>query len=396
MTALLIVGMLPMSVLAAPPSGSPTLLSPSEGQVVSANPVLSWSAVSGAVKYRVQVSTSPAFAAFVYNQDTVNIKATPLTDLPLGTLYWRVAATDGGSGIGAFTDGSFQKQWGVAPTIVAPGLSDTISFPTEPVLFRWNPLVNAKSYTLEIDDADDFIGAASYTTNNTNFTLTEPQTVGQLFFWRLRATSSTGGVVSDWTATREYVYEWPTVPTQIAPLDAVGTPLRDITFSWQPVVGAKTYDLQVSPNGDWENNLTFGVNVKGTKYTPPTNLDNGSYYWRVRAKDAKGTPNNGGWSTEWQFTRNWPQIPTELAPAWDEGDPTNVPVVDPPTLSWTPVALASHYELIMGDDPNFPANSYTTCYTNRTKITPYARTTGTAGEPGACTFNPGPGNLNYW
>ncbi len=320
------------------------------------------------------------------------------TDLPLGTLYWRVAATDGGSGIGTYTDGTFQKQWGAAPTIVAPGLSDVISFPTEPVLFRWNPLAGAKSYTLEIDDASDFILPATYTTNNTSFTLTEPQTVGQLFFWRVRATSSTGGVVSDWSADREYVYEWPTVPAQIGPVDAVGTPLRDVTFSWQPVIGAKTYELQVSPNGDWENNLTFGVTIKSTKYTPPVNLDNGSYYWRVRAKDARSPANNGGWSTEWQFTRNWPlpQIPVILAPAWDESAPATVPVVDPPTLSWTPVPLASHYEVRIGNDPNFPTSSYSTCYTNHTKITTYARDGGTGGEPGGCTFEPEPGNLIYW
>jgi hypothetical protein len=399
LAALLIVGLLPMAALAAPPSGSPTLTSPTEGQVVSANPVLSWSAVSGAVKYRVQVSTSPAFSTFAYNQDTVNIKATPLTDLPLGTLYWRVAATDGGSGIGTFTDATFVKQWGVAPTIVAPGLSDVISFPTEPVLFRWNPLVGAKSYTLEIDDANDFIGATTFTTNNTSYTLTEPQTIGQTFFWRLRATSTTGGVVSAWTPTREYVYEWTTVPTQIAPADAVGTPIRDVTFSWQPVVGAKTYQLQVSPNGDWENNPTIDVTVKGTKYTKPVNLDNGSYYWRVRAKDARNPQNNGGWSTEWQFTRNWPlpQIPTLLTPAWNESTPSVVPVVDPPTLSWTPVPLASYYELIVGPDPNFPDDTYSICYTNRTQMTPYQRSAGpVGGEPGLCGFDPSPGALNYW
>jgi hypothetical protein len=175
----------------------------------------------------------------------------------------------------------------------------------------------AKSYTLEIDDAPDFVGASSFTTNNTNFTLTEPPTINQTFFWRLRATSSTGGVVTDWSETRQYDYTWTTVPTLLTPADAVGTPLRDITFSWSPVVGAKTYEIQISPNGDWDNNVIHDATVESTKYTLSTNLDNGSYYWRVRAKDAKGTPNNGGWSIERQFTRNWPQHPDEVAPVYD-------------------------------------------------------------------------------
>ncbi len=389
----MLVGLLPAGVSAAAPSGAPTLLAPTEGQSVSANPTFSWSAVSGAAKYRVQISTSSAFTSFVYNVDTVNRQATPPADLPLGNLYWRVAGTDGSTGIGPFTEGTFVKEWGTAPTISSPDLIDTFDFPTEPVLFRWEPLAGAKSYTLEIDDADDFIGASSYTTNNTSFTPTEPPTIGQTFFWRLRATSTTGGVVSQWTETREYTYAWPTIPTLLTPADDVGNPIRDMTFTWAPVVGAKTYQLQISPNGDWANNVIADVSIKGTKYTPPSNLNNGSYYWRVRAKDAKGTPNNGGWSIERQFTRNWPEAPTEVSPLWTGGA---TPRVDVPTLEWTAVPLASHYELFIGDDQNFAGGSYITCYTNRTRVTPYVRSAGTGGEPGGCSFEAGHGTTYYW
>ena len=172
------------------------------------------------MKYRVQVSTSRRSRSFVYNVDTVNMKATPPADLPLGLLYWRVAATDGASGVGSYTSGTFTKAWGAAPTITSPDLVDTFDFPTEPVLFRWQPLAGAKSYTLEIDDAPDFIGATSYTTNNTNFTLTEPPTINQTFYWHLRATSSTGGVVTDWSRDPPYTYTWSTVPDLLTPADA--------------------------------------------------------------------------------------------------------------------------------------------------------------------------------
>jgi hypothetical protein len=390
---LMIVGLLPAGVSAAPPSGAPTLLTPTEGQTVASNPTFSWTAVSGAVKYRVQISPEPDFTPLTYNVDTVNRKATPPADLPLGLLYWRVAGTDGSTGIGSFTEGTFTKQWGNAPTIISPALVDTFDFPTEPVLFRWQPLAGAKSYTLEIDDADDFIGAASYTTNNTNFTLTEPHTVGQTLFWRLRATSSTGGVVSDWAATRQYTYTWSQVPALLTPADAVGTPIRDITFSWSPVVGAKTYELQISVNGDWTNNLIWDVNVKSTKYNLPENLNNGAYYWRVRAKDAKSIPNNGGWSNERQFTRNWPQHPDEVAPFYNGGV---TPRVGVPTLEWTPVTLASHYEVYIGTSKNFETGTYIVCKTNRTNVTPYVRTTGLGGEPGSCPFEANPGTEYFW
>ena len=188
----MLAGLFPAAVGAVPPSGAPTLLNPTEGATVSSNPILSWSAVTGAAKYRVQVSTELDFTPLVYNVDTVNRKATPPADLPLGLLYWRVAGTDGSSGIGPFTDGTFTKEWGNAPVIDAPADGDTFNFPTEPVLFDWQPLAGAKSYTLEIDDDDQFILPSTFTTNNTNFTLTEPPTIDQIFCWRLRATSSTG------------------------------------------------------------------------------------------------------------------------------------------------------------------------------------------------------------
>jgi hypothetical protein len=389
----MLAGLFPAAVGAVAPSGAPTLLNPTDGSTVSSNPVFSWTAVTGAAKYRVQVSTQSDFSPLVYNVDTVNRKATPPADLPLGLLYWRVAGTDGSSGIGPFSEGSFTKEWGTAPVIDAPANGDTFDFPTEPVLFDWQPLAGAKSYTLEIDDDDQFILPTTFTTNNTNFTLTEPPTINQSFWWRLRATSTTGGVVSEWTNPRQYTYAWPSVPTLLTPADDVSTPIRDITFTWSPVVGAKTYQIQVSPNGDWDNNVVVDLDVKGTKFNKPINLDNGAYYWRVRALDAKSPANNGGWSTEWQFTRNWPQHPDEIAPFYNGGA---TPFVGVPTLEWTPVPLASHYEVWIGDDQFFSPGSYDICLTNRTKLTPYARSGGTGGEPGGCNWGPPTHGATYF
>ncbi|MFL5681206.1 MAG: hypothetical protein ACJ77B_11465 [Chloroflexota bacterium] len=394
----LLVGMLPGTVAAVAPSGTPSLLTPTEGQTVSSNPTLTWTAVTGAVKYRVQISASSGFSPLVYNVDTTNRKATPPNDLPLGTLYWRVAATDGASGIGSFQEGTFVKQWGTAPTLLAPADAATLDFPTEPVLFSWQPLAGASSYTLEVDDAADFIGASSFTTPNTNYTLTEPQTVDQTFFWHLRATSSTGGVVSDWSATRQYTYTWSSVPTLVTPDNTTLSSVTDLVFSWTPVVGAKTYELQISPNGNWANNLVPNIPlIKGTRYSPAVTLDNGSYFWRVRARDAKNTPNNGGWSEEWQFTRGWSNRPSVVSPAWSTGDPATV-VATNMTFAWTPVPNASHYELQTSHDINFSPGDSTTksCYTNHTTFTPYTHVV-FAGEPGACNLLIGDtGSTYYW
>ena len=97
LSIILLAGLLPATALAVAPASPPTLTAPDDGITVSANPVLAWNTLTGATKYRVQVSTSPTFATTVYNVDTVNTKATPPADLPLGTLYWRVAGMDSSS-----------------------------------------------------------------------------------------------------------------------------------------------------------------------------------------------------------------------------------------------------------------------------------------------------------
>lgn len=389
--AVMLATLMPVPTRAAAPTEAPSLTAPLSGATVSGNPVLTWTKVLGAARYRVQVSQSAAFASLAYSVDTVNVRATPTADLPEGPLYWRVAATDGGSGVGPWATGHFTKEWGAAPNPTAPAHNAVLSFPTSPVLFRWDALQGARTYTLEVDDAPDFIGAATYQTNNSSFTLTEPQTVGQVFHWRVRGNAA-AGVVSAWSETRSYTYAWPGTPVLVSPPNTNLSPIEDVNLVWQPVAGAAAYQLQVSPNGDWANNVTIDRIVLGTRYSPPTTILNGAYFWRVRAKDARTPANNGPWSAEWTFTRGWADVPVEVAPAWNEASPLEIPVVGVPTLRWTPVDHASYYEVWIGPDVNFSPGSFVLCYTNRTEVTPYEGGPG----PGGCTVPVKDDAVLYW
>ena len=153
------------------------------------------------------------------------------------------------------------------------------------------------------------------------------------------------------------------------------------------MLGAKSYQVQVSPNGDWANNVTVDVAAKGTRYSPPTTLNNGNYFWRVRAKDAAA--NNGLWSAEWRFERAWSPRPTLLTPV--NGDFS----VDDPTFSWTPIQNAAYYEIEWSGDPNFFPNNSESCYTNHTRFTPYTPVVGSA-SPGGCSISLPVGSTVYW
>jgi hypothetical protein len=377
---------------AAAPTSAPTGLSPSAGDVEDANPVLIWNSVSGATKYRVQVSTAPDFSSITYSTDTQELRVTPYNDLPLGLIYWRVAGMDAYSALGPWADTEFTKTWGQAPAPEYPADMAVLSFPTDALRFTWSALAGAQYYELQVDDASDFVGATAYTQiKNTSYVITEPKTSGQTFYWRVRGTSATSGVVSDWSAARQASVVWPGQPALVYPADnaTVAVEDGDLYFDWAAVPGAKTYQLQVSSNSDFSNNVKIDVVVKGTRYAPPVTLNNASYYWRVRALDAALPQNYGPWSSVNLFVRSWGTRPTLLSPA------NGALSVIVPTFTWTPVDHASWYELDISTDSSFGAYMY--CYTNRTSYTPYSNYTGSGVvTPGSCNVFPLPGVNYYW
>jgi hypothetical protein len=265
---------------------------------------------------------------------------------------------------------------GAAPKLLTPSSGVNIKFPTQPLVFSWGKVRNASTYRVQIDDNSAFNSPAVYETSRNSFTPTEPQTARQLWYWRVQA-ALTNGKSSSWAPYRTYTIQWADTPTLLTPEN--GSTVEDLHFSWSAIPGAASYQVQVSPNGDWANNLVLDSTSKVPHYYVPGVLNNASYFWRVRARDVGG--NLGNWSTEWQFTRSWTSPkPTLLGPI-DEtvGDTKDV------TFTWTPVRRASRYELQVSTDANFSPNFTAGCLTDHATFTPYASCdpVGTEG-------------LNYW
>ena len=148
--------------LATAPTLAPTLLSPTNNaDVGNANPTLSWSAVGGATMYRVQIATSNTFTSPIYNVETHALQATPQNLLPFTTLYWRVAGEDSSSNLGPWANAwQFTKSLSTTPVTLTPTNATTLVFPTDPVVFSWQPVAGAVSYTLQIGNSNTFTGYA--------------------------------------------------------------------------------------------------------------------------------------------------------------------------------------------------------------------------------------------
>ncbi|HET6816862.1 MAG TPA: Ig-like domain-containing protein [Mycobacteriales bacterium] len=180
-------------------------------------------------------------------------------------------------------------------------------------------------------------------------------------------------------------------PTLLSPLDDPSTPLKDVVLTWDTVKYASSYQVQISPNGDFTNNAVNlpnnGVTVNAL-YEVPLSLPHAAYYWHVRALGSAG--GHTAYSGSWQFLRDWaPSISILHAPSGSD-----------PTLSWAPVSRASLYRVRFSTRPDFSGDDTHVCYTAATSFSPYKLVSNTAESlPAGDCFddaNLTDGHTYYW
>ncbi|MGN6753948.1 MAG: hypothetical protein ACTHJJ_15505, partial [Intrasporangium sp.] len=364
---------------------APSGLTPAFGAQVPGTPVLGWARVSGATRYDVEISSQPSFTPTLFSKSTTNQQIVPTSVLPAGPVYWRVRAVDA-SGAGAWASSQVAVSTTLPPVLLGPAntTDDLLEQPGEPPLLSWRPVPGAAAYQIEVDTETDFIGASSYSTKSTSFVVPDPKADGQ-YFWRVRAQLS-NGLYTDFSAPWTYKIGPLSQVTQRAPV--ADTKVTDVVLEWDPVKGAKTYELQVSSDQDFNTIIDSKVNIKSTRYSPATTYLNDQYYWRVRAL------NNQGETFEWvnvegkkMFQRHWPTPPRLEYPA-----SALSPVVgDDLYFQWTPVDHATRYQLDIGTDGNFSPTTFNTCYTAGTTFTP-----GAFRPWGFDPCMPSQGGVYYW
>ncbi|MBV9291459.1 MAG: hypothetical protein JO222_03330, partial [Frankiales bacterium] len=152
-------------------------------------------------------------------------------------------------------------------------------------------------------------------------------------------------------------------PTLTAPANNTTTAVKDVVLTWTAVTYATSYQVQLSPNSDFTNNVV-GLPDSGktinTTYQVPVSLPHDEYYWRVRAIDAGG---HTGWSAARTFLHDWQSSMTLL----------KAPVSSDPSLAWTPVREASIYRVRYSTEADFPTvpSKTAVCWTHNTSFTPY-------------------------
>ncbi len=403
MAVALVAGVLTPTAASAAPT-APTGLTSSAS--LSGNPELKWNPVPGATRYRVQTSTISTFASTIESVETVNTTYIPPAAIPTDVLHWRVAAIDS-TGRGPDAVAQYTRPALTGPSITAPADDAVFRLPIEPPEFSWNPRAGSKSYVLQIATNDTFTSPQTFNVDGTKLTITNQGIPDQPYYWRVRGASNTGGggIQTDWSPARQFIIRWDggansdcnrdsgvesTCPQPVYPAYDRANPgtvqvITDVVMAWRPFLGAKNYQLQVSLNQDFAGGSVLDTTVFGTQYSPPTTFDNGSYWWRVRARDQHNRL--GPWTNPWQFTRQWNEAPTLLSPADAIGS-----LSDPVRFAWNPISHASMYDVQVTTDPNFNTGIQT-CVTTHTEVTLH---TNVASVRNACGFNLAYDTQYYW
>jgi hypothetical protein len=346
------------SVSATPMLETPTILGPT-GTVWTSSPELSWTAVTGASTYEVEVTPSdgPSFSdtyvvgnIFCQPNCTARLRR-PVAD---GVSYaWRVRASGGNSAPGVFSATStFTIK---APAAMTPSGTISTTTPT----FTWEQAPGANGIELQITGPGGFTSGLSFsfagsvaTCNGTTCSagpphLSFPFVDGGTYTWRVSAGVPGGFTLYGPAATFTVRTSSspPPAPTTLLPSGIMST--RTPTYSWNAIPGLSSYQLLVQNTAGVMVDLTYAPGAANCStgsgicsVTPSTALANGTIYnWFVRATNALGT---GPWSAprqiEVSIAGQIPAIPTSISP-------TSAITTTTPLYVWNPVADATTYRL---------------------------------------------------
>ena len=239
---------------------------------------LAWSAVDRAAKYVVTLASDPGLATVIGGKP-VETYATAFTRagaLAPGTYYWSVTPLDAQGNPGTPSAvSSFVWVW---PSTTQPRWSDLAAAPEvfDPE-FSWDPVPGAARYEVEINPSHDFApGSKVCCAGTTIGTVHSPTTVlkDNRYYWRVRAYDVDGNA-GVWNEGPPFDKRFDKVPpvadTSIknirmrdnltdpgSDLDG-GTPAYETRvplLTWDPVPGASSYQVEVTPMGAFDCNWT--------------------------------------------------------------------------------------------------------------------------------------------
>ena len=345
---------------------APSVSGPKDGATTDSFPLMAWKPVGGAVKYQVQIAADKGFNPSLIDFQTLNKKFIASKQFANGLYFWRVRAWNAAGKSGRWSSiRKYTKKWAAQSTLQTPANLSAISYPT-PVILRWSPVPGATSYTISLAAGSSLAGGSVDTssgvlstqdlywkdgdkpvgTYNTNLAITIPLQPGT-YFWQITPIDAEGfqGVPS---AISAFTWDWPsTTKTYYEDLSAKPQ-LVDPKFSWDPVAGAASYQIEVNTTADFvPGSKIYETTTTATEIAPTGLLQNNAYYWRVRALDTLGKA--GLWNVGARFDKSFDAVTPSIANL-KVRDSKGTVIADGgsvlyPVITWDSVPGAKQYEI---------------------------------------------------
>lgn len=191
-----------------------------------------------------------------------------------------------GQRVAARTGGATTELAAWPVELLGPDAQARFSFRSEPgpVTLTWKGAVpEGARVQLARDRLFAFLDGALPASGGT-FTVKEP--ARGVTWWRL--VDADGRALSE---SRRYTCAEDVAPVAMFPRngDVLLAPIgSELSFSWTPLPGMSKYRLEISPSQGFEP-LAMTEEVVGSTARIKTSLNEGTWYWRVRAEDESGS-----------------------------------------------------------------------------------------------------------
>jgi hypothetical protein len=254
-----------------------TLSSPANGTVTDSNRP-TFRVTGDADTYIFQISTSPVFATLVDSATGSRDTYRPAFSYSADTYYWRVRAEDVAGNIVTTDSWRLTITGNCSAALVAPanGLVTNDTTPT----FIWTGV--AETYTFEVSTSAAFASLSdSFVTGG--LTRTPAGYGADTWYWRVRATDSTGAVFV--TSARTLRIDTGVVVALASPANGALTAETRPTFAWTG--DADTYTIELSTSSVFAS-IAVSAETTALSHRVDAALASETWYWRVIGRDIAG------------------------------------------------------------------------------------------------------------
>ncbi|MCA9062387.1 MAG: hypothetical protein KDA96_04995, partial [Planctomycetaceae bacterium] len=329
-----VVDVIALQAPVTPTISRPVDFNPGDGLIPETSdltPTIAWSLHSA--NYTYDIVVRDAGNNVVFSQTGISaVSATVPTNLAAGTYHAEVIAYNRAGTPAPATTWDFKV---VPLAIASPTGIVTIARPT----IVWNPVAGSKTYTVELESVTT--GLNVFTVVIDTSTVVPPAVPNEypvpsdlaLGTYRVRVQATDAlDLPGDWSPWQSFQVK--AAPVILTPSGTLTTQRPVVT--WQPVVGAVRYELQLDNVTDNIRPVVKLSTLTGTSWQPNFDLPLAEYEVWVRAYNAANE------ATVWSLGRrfNIAPTPTTVTPTGRLPDAT-------PTISWNPLPSAETYELIV-------------------------------------------------